>query len=246
MEEKIFGINPVLEALKSHPERIQGIFLPVGTLKGKKGIIYSLARAHNIKVQRIPGIRFDRLTGSSSHQGVAGITLPYSYQPLEALLEHWRTSQERALFVLLDGVEDPRNLGAITRTANTAGAHGIIVPKHRSAPMNTAAAKAAAGAFSYTPVCRVTNLVATINVLKNEGIWVVGTTPNADRSFYDQDFSADTAVAIGGEGKGLHQLVRKHCDVLVSIPTRGTINSLNAAVAAGVVLYEIIRQRREG
>jgi 23S rRNA (guanosine2251-2'-O)-methyltransferase len=246
MKEKILGINPVLEALKSHPERIQEIFLPVGTLKGRKGIIYSLARSHNIKVQRVPHNRFERLTGTASHQGVIGVTLPYAYRPLEELLENWRKSQERALFVLLDGIEDPRNLGAIARTANTAGAHGIIVPKHRSAPVNTAAAKAAAGAFSYTPVCRITNLVATIKRLKKEGVWVVGTAPNADLSLYAQDFRADTAVVIGGEGKGLHSLVEKNCDFLVSIPTRGNIDSLNAAVATGVVLYEIIRQRQEG
>lgn len=245
MEEKIFGINPVLEALKAHPERVQGIILPLGALEGKKGLIYSLARSHNIKVQRIPRSNFDRLTGSVSHQGVAGIALPYSYRSLETLLETWRSSQEKALFVLLDGVEDPRNLGAIARTAHTAGAHGIIVPKHRSAPMNTAAAKAAAGAFSYIPVCRITNLVATIKLLKKQGVWVVGTAPNADLSYYDQDLKADTAVVVGGEGKGLHSLVKRHCDVLVSIPTRGKISSLNAAVATGVILYEIIRQRRK-
>ena len=246
MEENIFGINPVLEALKAHPERVQGIFLLVGTLKGKKGLIHSLARSHNIKVQRIPRSRFERLVGNEAHQGVVGTVFPYSYRPLETLLENWRKSRERALFVLLDGVEDPRNLGAIARTANTAGTHGIIVPKHRSAPINTAAAKAAAGAFSYTPVCRVTNLVTTIKVLKKEGVWVVGTAENADLSLYTHDFKADTAVVIGGEGKGLHPLVKRHCDVLVSIPTRGNIKSLNAAVATGVVLYEIIRQRGEG
>jgi 23S rRNA (guanosine2251-2'-O)-methyltransferase len=246
MEEKIFGINPVLEALKAQPERFQEIFLPAGTLKGKKGLIHSLARSHNIKIQRIPRSRFEHLVGNEVHQGVVGTVLPYSYRPLEALLESWRRSQERALFVLLDGVEDPRNLGAIARTANTAGAHGIIVPKHRSAPMNAAAAKAAAGAFSYTPVCRITNLVNTIKILKKEGVWVIGAAESADLPLYDHDFNADTAVVIGGEGKGLHPLVKRHCDVLVSIPTRGNINSLNAAVATGVVLYEIIRQRREG
>jgi len=246
MEATISGINPVLEALKAHPERIREIFLPVGELKGKKRLIYSLARSHSIKVQRIPRSQFERLGGDEAHQGVVGNVIPYSYHPLETLLDNWRTSQERALFVLLDSVEDPRNLGAIVRTANTAGAHGVIVPKHRSAPMNSAAAKAAAGAFFYTRVCRITNLVATIKVLKKEGVWVIGTAEDANLSLYDHDFKTDSAVVIGGEGKGLHSLVKKNCDALVSIPTRGNIRSLNAAVAAGIVLYEIIRQRREG
>jgi 23S rRNA (guanosine2251-2'-O)-methyltransferase len=246
MEEKIFGINPVLEALKAHPERFQEVFLPAGPLRGKKELIRSLARSQNIKVQRIPRSRFERLVGNESHQGVVGTVLPHSYHPLEALLGRWRKSQKRALFVLLDGVEDPRNLGAIARTANTAGAHGIIVPKHRSAPMNSAAAKAAAGAFSYTPVCRITNLVNTIKALKKKGIWVIGTTVDAELNLYDHDFSVDSAVVIGGEGKGLSPLVKKNCDVLVSIPTRGNIDSLNAAVAAGVVLYEVVRQRCKG
>ncbi|MFH0813144.1 MAG: RNA methyltransferase substrate-binding domain-containing protein, partial [Pseudomonadota bacterium] len=152
MEETIFGINTVLETIKSHPERVHQIFLPIENLKGKKSEIYALARQHNIKIQRIPRNRFDTLVGKEAHQGVVGIVSPYSYQRFESLLEHWRTSQEKALFLILDGIEDPRNFGAIVRTANTVGVHGIIVPKHRSAPANQLVAKAAAGALAYTSV----------------------------------------------------------------------------------------------
>ena len=252
MEEKIFGINPVLEALKAQPERFQEIFLPAGTLKGKKGLIHSLARSHNIKIQRIPRSRFEHLVGNEVHQGVVGTVLPYSYRPLEALLESWRRSQERALFVLLDGVEDPqnlgaiarvaedpRNLGAIARTANTAGAHGIIVPKHRSAPMNAAAAKAAAGAFSYTPVCRITNLVNTIKILKKEGVWVIGAAESADLPLYDHDFNADIAVVIGRERTGLSNEELELCNGLVHIPTSPEYSSLNVAAAVQVLCYEL-------
>jgi 23S rRNA (guanosine2251-2'-O)-methyltransferase len=243
MEEKIFGINPILEILKSTPERIQQVYLPVGDLKDKKALIYSLARRHNIKVHRIPPSKFSFLVGDVSHQGVVGIVSPYAYQSLESLLENWRRTKEKALFLILDGVEDPRNFGAIIRTANTAGAQGIFVPKHRSAPVNDAALKASAGALAHTPVCRVPNLVSLIEDLKKEGLWIVGTDASAEQSLYSMDLTMDIAVVIGGEGKGMHQLVKKHCDFLLSIPTRGKINSLNASVAAAVVLYEIIRQR---
>ncbi|HPD60391.1 MAG TPA: 23S rRNA (guanosine(2251)-2'-O)-methyltransferase RlmB [Thermodesulfobacteriota bacterium] len=243
MEEKIFGINPVLEILKSTPERIQQVYLPVGDLKAKKALIYSLARQHNIKVNRIPHSRFPFFVGEGSHQGVIGIVSPYTYQPLESLLATWRRAKEKALFLILDGVEDPRNFGAMVRSAHTAGIHGVIVAKHRSAPVNEAAFKASAGAFAHTPVCRVTNIASTLETLKKEGIWIVGTEAQAKQSFFSFDFNLDVAIVIGGEGQGIHPLVKKHCDFLLSIPTRGKINSLNASVAAAVVLYEIIRQR---
>lgn len=243
MEEKILGINPVLETLKFHPERIHQVFLPTGILRGKKGLIYSLARQHNIKVQLIPRSRFSQLAGNESHQGVVGMVSPYAYQSLKALLENWRGSQEKAIFLILDGIEDPRNFGAIIRTANTAGAHGVIVSKHRSAPMNEAAFKASAGALAYIPVCRVTNLVSVVESLKKEGVWVVGAEASASQNIYSFDFRLDLALVVGSEGKGIHPLIKKHCDFLVSIPIRGEISSLNASVACALVLYEIIRQR---
>jgi 23S rRNA (guanosine2251-2'-O)-methyltransferase len=246
MEEKIFGINPILEILKSTPERLQQVYLPVGDLKDKKALIYSLARHHNIKVHRIPSSKFSFFVGDVSHQGVVGIVSPYTYQSLESLLETWRRTKEKAFFLILDGVEDPRNFGAIVRSANTASVHGVIVAKHRSAPINEAAFKASAGAFAHTPVCRVTNIASTLETLKKENIWIVGTDAQAKQSLFSFDFNLDVAIVIGGEGKGMHQLVKKHCDFLLSIPTRGKINSLNASIAAAVVLYEILRQRHFG
>ena len=247
MEKIIFGIHPVLETLKAHPAQILQIFLPTGgTLDEKRKRIYSLAQQHKIKVQLVPRNRLDTLTGKENHQGVVGIISPYVYQPLESLLKKWKTSREKALFLILDGIEDPRNFGAIVRTANTAGAHGIILPKHRSAPLNEVAAKTAAGALAYTPVCRVQNLASVIKTLKEEGIWIVGTAENAEQTLYSLDFKLDLAVVIGSEGKGMRSLVKKGCDFLVSIPVRGEIGSLNASVAASVMLYEIIRQRHYG
>jgi len=243
MEDKIFGINPILEILKSTPERIQQVYLPVGDLKDKKALIYSLARYHNIKVHRIPASKFSFFVGDVSHQGVVGIISPYAYQSLESLLGNWRRTKEKALFLILDGVEDPRNFGAMVRSTHIAGVHGVIVAKHRSAPINEAAFKASAGAFAHTPVCRVTNIASTVEALKKEGVWIVGTEARAKQSLFSFDFNLNVAIVIGGEGKGMHQLVKKHCDFLLSIPTRGKINSLNASIAAAVVLYEIIRQR---
>ena len=167
----------------------------------------------------------------------------YGYQPLESLLKKWKTSGRKALFVILDGIEDPRNFGAIVRTANTAGAHGIIVPKHRSAPLNEVVAKTAAGALAHTPVCRVQNLTSVITILKKEGVWIVGTADDAEQNLYSLDCKLNLAVVVGSEGKGIRSLVKKGCDFLVSIPMQGEIGSLNASVAASVALYEIIRQR---
>jgi 23S rRNA (guanosine2251-2'-O)-methyltransferase len=243
MADRIFGINPVFELLRSHPHRIQEIFLPSEPLHGKKGEIFALAREQNVKVQRIPRSKFDQLLGKEAHQGVLCIVSPYSFQSLEALIQRWRDSGEKALFLILDSVEDPRNFGAIARTAAAVGVHGIIIPKHRSAPINTGAEKAAAGAFAHTPVCRVTNLVSAIEELKKEGLWIVGTAEDGEQSLYDFDFVLDLAVVVGSEEKGLHDLVRRHCDYLLSIPVRGAIPSLNASVAAAVVLYEAARQR---
>lgn len=243
MEEKIFGINPVLEALKAVPERLHQVLLPRGELAGKKALIERLARQQGVKVQRIPLERFDSLLPHEVHQGVAAEASPYAYLFLEDLVERWRRSGERALLVVLDSIEDPQNFGAIVRTAHTAGAHGIIISKHRAAPMSGAVAKAAAGALAHLPVCRVTNLVAAIEVLKKSGVWIIGAAQEAPQSLYGFDFSLDLALVIGSEGKGMHSLVKKHCDFLLSIPTRGAIGSLNASAAAAVVLYEAIRQR---
>lgn len=244
MQQTIYGINPVLEILRSNPQKIHTIFLPAGELTGRKKLIHSLARQHNVKIQRVPIHKFETLAGAVVHQGVIAEIAAGEYQDLEALLEAWEASREKALFVALDGIEDPHNFGAIIRTAHVVGAHGVIVPKHRSAPLTSAAAKASAGASALTPICRVPNLVSTLQVLKEKGIWIVGTAEHAPQSLYDIDLTPDLAVVIGSEGKGMRDLIKRNCDFLVSIPTRGGIQSLNASVAAGVVLFEVLRQRR--
>ncbi len=162
---------------------------------------------------------------------------------MEVVLNNWRESKEKALFLILDEVQDPRNFGAIIRTAHIAGVQGIFVPKHRSAPISEVAAKASTGALAYIPICRVTNLVLLIKTLKKEGIWIIGTEAQAAQSLYSLDLTLDLAVVIGSEGEGIRWLVKKHCDFLAAIPSRGKIAALNASVAAGIVIYEIIRQR---
>ncbi|HNR13213.1 MAG TPA: 23S rRNA (guanosine(2251)-2'-O)-methyltransferase RlmB [Thermodesulfobacteriota bacterium] len=244
MHHVIFGVNPVLEALQSNPQKIHQLFLPTEDLTGKRKLIFSLGRQHGIKIQRIPLSRFDVLVGSVVHQGVVAEVTAQEYQSLDTLVAGWKASKEKALFVVLDSIEDPHNLGAIIRTAHVVGSHGVIVPKHRSAPLSGTAVKAAAGASAHIPVCRVPNLVSALNSLKQEGIWIAGTSEKATRQLYQLDLTMDLAVVIGSEGKGMHELVIKTCDFLISIPTKGTIHSLNASVAAGVVLFEVLRQRQ--
>jgi 23S rRNA (guanosine2251-2'-O)-methyltransferase len=193
-------------------------------------------------VRFLPRQDVERLAGSSSHQGVVAVTSAKTYADAEDILAHKRG--EHALLVVLDGVEDPHNLGAIIRTADAAGADGVLIPERRATGVTATVAKASAGAVEHLPIAKVTNVARTLEELKSRNLWTVGLDERAPQAYDAVDYATDCALVLGAEGKGLHELVRKRCDFLVSIPMLGHVPSLNVSVAAGVVLYEIARQRR--
>ncbi len=239
----IYGINPVLEALKAHPADIEKILIS----SGRKGLekLTTLAKKSSVKFEYRPKDKLNNLSGTSKHQGIIAILSSFTYVDVEDIIDRWRSSGEKALILVLDGIQDPQNLGSIIRTANSSGVHGIIIPKDRAVGVTTTVVKASAGATEYTPVAKVTNIATTLKTLKEEGIWIAGACGGEKMSIYSDDFDAsmDLAVVIGGEGKGIRPLVRKQCDILVSIPMRGEVASLNAGVSAAIILYELVRRR---
>jgi 23S rRNA (guanosine2251-2'-O)-methyltransferase len=234
----VYGINAVREAIGARP--VEYALITQGQRSRRVQEIVGACRAAGISVRFAPRPALDRAVGTSQHQDVVAVCSAKAYDTLEMLVG----SAERSLLVVLDGVEDPGNLGAIVRTAVAAGAHGVIIPERRAAGLSPAVAKAAAGALEHLKIARVTNLVRTLVELKQQGIWVYGFEPQAQKSYLELDYSGSCAVVLGGEGRGLHRLVRAACDDLAHIPLKGPVQSLNVSVAAGVVLYEAARQRR--
>src|SRR5207253_9697530 len=208
--------------------------------------LIELARARNVLVKRVPRAVLDRAAGTTDHQGVMARITPAQYVVAEELLSSIASAVGREpepLVLVLDGIEDPRNLGAILRTAECAGVDGVFIPERRAVGLNETVAKASAGAVEYMPVARVTNLSRLIDELKERNVWVVGTAADAPTTYLEWDWTRASAIVMGSEGAGLHRLVRERCDALVSIPVLGQIESLNVSVATGVVLYEAVRQR---
>lgn len=238
---QIAGRNPVLEALRSD-RPIDKIFVQEGSADGSLRTILKEAKKKGIEIRPVPKGHLDHIAEGSKHQGVIAMVAACAYVGVEDILECARAKGEPPFLILLDGIEDPHNLGAIIRTANLAGAHGVIIPKRRSAGLTAVVAKTSAGALNYTKVARVTNLTQTIKELKQEGIWFVGADMEGDL-MYGLDLKGPIAMVIGNEGEGLSKLVKENCDFLASIPMKGEIDSLNASVAAGVLAYEIVRQR---
>jgi 23S rRNA (guanosine2251-2'-O)-methyltransferase len=236
----IYGLLPVIEAIKAGSRRIERIVIADGARHERLKELLEAARVAKIPVRREPRAMLDRLTGRANHQGVVAIAGATGYADEATLLS--RITPE-TLFVLLDGVEDPHNLGAVIRTAECAGATAVFIPERRAAHISEAVVKTSAGATEYLPVARVTNLASLIEELKKLNVWVVGVEESARRVYTEYDFSGATALVFGGEGRGLHRLVRERCDTLISIPMRGRIKSLNVSVAVGVVLFEAQRQR---
>lgn len=230
------GLHAVREALEASPRRIRKIVLAEGKLDARAREILALARTHGIPVYREPRERL----GRTIHQGVVAELTGFEWRALEDLLAE---APKPEFFLALDQVEDPRNLGAVLRTADGAGVHGIVVPQRRTAPPSEAAAAASAGALFHSPMARVTNLSDALTLLKERGLWVVGLAPEAPKPWYSFDFRSPVALVVGSEGKGLRPRVAAHCDELVSLPQRGKVQSLNLSVAAGIVLYEVVRQR---
>jgi 23S rRNA (guanosine2251-2'-O)-methyltransferase len=243
--DKIFGINPVAEALKSG-RPIQRLLI-AEQRKADRDIaeIIRLAKSARIEVRMTTRDALSREAPHAVHQGVIAIAAAREYATLDDIMQMPAQRDQTPLFLVLDGVEDPRNLGAILRTAEAAGVHGVIIPERRAAGLTETVAKTAAGALEYVPVVKVVNIVNTIDDLKKNGIWVAAAEAGGDMQYWDADFVQPTALVLGGEDKGVRRLVREHCDYTVSLPLMGEISSLNVSVAAGVLLYEVLRQRRE-
>ena len=240
-ELTIEGRNAVLEAFRSG-KTIDKLFVQDGCKDGPILSITREARKHDTLIKYVPRERLDQLSETGKHQGVIAYAAAYEYAEVEDILKNARDKGEEPFIFLLDNIEDPHNLGAIIRTANLAGAHGVIIPKNRAAGLTATVARTSAGALNYTPVAKVTNLAKTIEELKKDGLWFVcadmgGTT------MYDLNLKGPIGLVIGNEGEGVGRLVKEKCDMVASIPMKGDIDSLNASVAAGVLAYEIVRQR---
>jgi 23S rRNA (guanosine2251-2'-O)-methyltransferase len=240
--ESIYGINPVREALKSRGRAIQYVAVARERHDDRLQKLIEECKHAGVSVRLITRTDLDRLAGNGGHQGAVAVTSAKKYADVDDLLANRRA--QHALLVVLDGVEDPHNLGAILRTADAAGADGVIIPERRAAGVTGTVAKASAGASEHLPVAKVTNISRTLEQLKAANIWTVGLDERAQQTYDSIDYKMDCALVLGAEGKGVHDLVRKHCDFLVSIPMLGKVPSLNVSVAAGIVLYEIVRQRR--
>lgn len=241
----LYGINPVTEALKAGKRRIFELFLSGDKASERIGVLEDLAGSLSIPLTRVDALELSRITGTESHQNVAARVSAYPFSGLSDILGKKQQPDVPPFVLILDGVEDPQNLGALARTALGAGVDGILIPKDRAALPTPSASKASAGALEHIPVVRVTNLVNTIKDLKKEGFWITGLDADAKTSLYDNDFTSATALVVGGEGRGIRELVRKHCDFLVSIPQKGPLNSLNASVAGALSMYEVVRQRHK-
>lgn len=238
----IEGRNAVTEALRAGTP-IDKVYLARGETDAALGHIAAKARERGIAVVDCDRRKLDSMSVTHSHQGVIAVAAVREYAEVEDILKAAADRGEPPLIVVCDELSDPHNLGAVIRTAECAGAHGVIIPKRRSAGLTAVVAKTSAGAVSYVPVARVANLTACLKELKEAGVWVFGTAADADRAIYDADLKGPTAIVIGSEGDGMSRLVAENCDFLVSIPMKGQLNSLNASAAAAILLYEAVRQR---
>jgi 23S rRNA (guanosine2251-2'-O)-methyltransferase len=242
--DKLTGIHAVHEALEAG-RALDRIVIASGRQDRRVEELVQLARRRGVPVRFEDRAQVDRLAGLKEHQGVVALAAVQSVATLEDVIARAAAdATQKGLIVLLDGVEDPHNLGAVIRTALAAGAHGVVIPERRAAGLTDTVARASAGALAHLPVARVTNLVRAMEELKEAGYWLIGLDEKAEKSYAEADFTSPVGIVLGGEGKGLHGLTRKRCDFVVSLPTSGPIRSLNVSVAAGVVLFEALRQRR--
>ena len=238
----IYGINAVTESLKARGRS----FAWVGVAKERHDLrlqrVVDECRRQGVAVRFVPRPELDRMAGNNAHQGVVAVTSAKQYNDLDDVVAAKRG--QFSLIVVLDGIEDPHNLGAILRTADAAGADGVVIPERRAAGVTATVTKASAGASEHLPIAKVTNIGRTLEELKSKNLWIVGLDERATQNYDSLDYKMDCAIVLGAEGKGVHELVRKKCDFLISIPMLGKVPSLNVSVAAGVVLYEIVRQRQ--
>lgn len=241
--DKLEGRNAVLEALKSGVQ-INKLMIAKGDVNGSIKQIIAMAKEKGIIVTEVDKSKLDELSTSRSHQGVIAMISPVQYVEIDDILDSAKEKGEQPFIIILDEITDPNNLGSILRTANAVGAHGVVIPKRRSIAVTPTVAKVSAGAVLYVPVARVTNLPNTIDYLKEQGLWIIGTDMSGEQSFYESDLTGPVAIVIGSEGKGMGRLVMEKCDFVVNLPMHGEIASLNAGVAGGIVMYEIFKQRK--
>ena len=240
--DQVEGRNAVLELLESDRD-INKIFISDGEKHGSINKIIAIAKERKVIINEISKAKLNQMAQTENNQGVIAVVPPFNYCEIEDILDVAKERNENPFILILDGIEDPHNLGSIIRTAETAGIHGIIIPKRRAVAVNSTVAKVSAGAVEYMKIARVNNINDTIKYLKENDIWICGTDMNTDKFYYDEDFRGGIALVIGSEGFGMSRLVKENCDFLVKIPMKGNITSLNASVSAGIVMYEVVKQR---
>ncbi|MBQ2836444.1 MAG: 23S rRNA (guanosine(2251)-2'-O)-methyltransferase RlmB [Clostridia bacterium] len=241
-DDQIEGRNSVLELLESGKD-VNKIFVTRGEKHGSINKILAIAKEKKIIVVEKDKKQMDEMAQEENYQGVIAIVPPFEYVEIEDILNDAKEKQEDAFVLILDGIEDPHNLGSIIRTAETAGVHGIIIPKRRAVSVNSTVNKTSAGAVEHMKIARVTNISDTIEQLKQEGLWICGTDISAEKYYYNQDLTGPLGIVIGNEGKGISEKVKKNCDFNVKIPMKGKVTSLNAAVSTGIIVYEAVKQR---
>lgn len=242
MEDKVEGRNSVTELLKSGKD-INKLYVQKGEKHGSINEIIKLAKQNKVVITELDRAKLDQMSESHNHQGVIAIVPPYEYCDVDEILEYAKSKNESPFILILDGIEDPHNLGSIIRTAECSGVHGIIIPKRRSVQVNATVNKTSAGAAQYVKVARVNNLTETIKYLKENDVWIYGTDIEGKCYYNEQKYNGGVAIVIGSEGFGMSRLVKENCDFLVKIPMVGKINSLNASVSAGILMYEVFNQR---
>ena len=240
--DQVEGRNAVRELLNSGRD-INKIFIQKGERHGSILEIIAKAKERKLLIQEVDKNKLDQMAQSDNHQGVIAIVPPYDYCDVDDILDYAKSKNENPFILILDGIEDPHNMGSIIRTAECCGVHGIIIPKRRSCSVNSTVNKTSAGAVEYMKIARVTNLNDTIKYLKENDVWIYGTDMNGSKYYTDEKYNSGVGIVIGSEGYGMSDLVKKNCDFLIKIAMKGKINSLNASVSAGIVMYEVMNQR---
>ena len=241
-QDQIEGRNSVIELLESGRD-VNKILIAKGEKHGSINKIIAKAKENGIIIVEKDKNQMRQMAQNENYQGVIAIVPPFEYCEIEDILEEAKKKNESPFILILDGIEDPHNLGSIIRTAETAGVHGIIIPKRRAATVNSTVGKVSAGAVEYMKIARVTNISNTIEKLKQQGIWICGTDINANKYYYKEDFTGPIGIVIGNEGTGISEKVKKNCDFLTKIPMKGKVSSLNASVSTGIIVYEVVKQR---
>ena len=241
-DDQVEGRNSVLELLESGKD-INKIFITRGEKHGSINKIIAIAKERKVMIVEKDRRQMEQMAQTENYQGVIAIVPPFEYCEIEDILEEANRKQEEPFVLILDGIEDPHNLGSIIRTAETAGVHGVIIPKRRAASVNSTVNKVSCGAVEHMKIARVTNISDAIQKLKESGLWICGTDINTDKYYYNQDLTGAIGIVIGNEGSGISEKVRKNCDFLVKIPMKGKVESLNASVSTGIVVYEAVKQK---